>query len=368
MTRQGTWLVLIAVTWYLAAMFRTAPLTVLLLSEIGLLVVMALVSLYFRHTLDASFSSETAFGEKERDCPCRIRLQASGRLPAGRPRLTLALSYPAQRGKSVQRFYGGAEARRETEVTFYVYPPYCGPLHIELRQILTWDYLFLFPSRRRKREHMTLMVLPPPRALNLSLRSFADVSGPRAQSDVSAPTDGASPETRDLREYRPGDSARSIHWKLSARTGDLWARDYEDEREERFTLSLDLSAEAPPRRGFRREVPADAPERRDAFYEVLSAIVLGLLRYRSAVRIDWRDGAQSRRWDVTDEKSRQAFFLRLYQSDPPTPGESDAPAPNDALSDFSLDSNLCWQRGVTPLWRFDASDVAREIAEKTFVI
>ncbi len=172
MSRKWTWLFLIAVTWYLAGMFRTLPLTVLLLSEIALFVIMMALSIRFRHALDAAFASETAFGEKERDCPCRIRLNASGRLPIGRPRLTLAVSYPAQRGKPAQLyFYGGAEGRRETEVECYVRPPYCGPLEIELREVLTWDYLFLFPAKRRKRERMTMAVLPPPRALNLSFRS-----------------------------------------------------------------------------------------------------------------------------------------------------------------------------------------------------
>ena len=351
MTRGGTWLFLIAVTWYLAGMFRTLSLTVLLLAELALLAAMLVVSLYLRRTLDAEFPSEEAFGEKGRDCPCAIRLTASGRLPAGRPRLTLALSYPGRSRKVVRRFYGGAEANRETEVRFYVRPPYCGALDIELRQILVWDYLFLFPSGRRKREHMTLVVVPPPRALRLSLRTFADASGTRAQTAVPAPTDGASPEARDLREYRPGDSARSIHWKLSARTGELWARDYEDEREERFTLSLDLSA--PPR---------TRPEDWDAFYEVLSALVLGLLRHGNAVRTYWLDGEEARRWDVTDETSRQALFLRLYRSKPPS-GTRDAPP-----SDFSLDASLCWRRGAALLWRFDASDFAREIVEKTFVV
>ena len=352
MSRLGTWVFLIAVTWYLAGMFRTTPLTVLLLSELGLLAVMAIVSLYFRHTLDASFASEIAFGEKERDNPCKLALRASGRLPAGRPRVTLGLSYRTQRGRTIQRFYGGAEARRETEVEFYVYPPYCGPLDIELRQILTWDYLFLFPAKRRKRERMTLIVLPPPRVLNVTPQTFADASVLRTQSELVIPSDGASPEVRDLREYRPGDSARSIHWKLAARTDTLWSREYEDEREERFTMSLDLSAANARTR----------PERWDAFYEVLSAIILGLLRHRNAVRIHWRDGTRDRVQDVSDEQSRKEFFMRLYQSDAPSG------TPETVLTDFALDFNLRWRRGAALIWQFDASGALWEIAENHFIV
>ena len=351
MTRQGTWLLLVALTWYLAGMFRTLSLTVLLLSELGLLAVMAAVSVYFRATLDASFPADAVFGEKGRDCPCRVRLDAKGRLPIGRPRLKLSFRYPAQRRKTTQYFYGGAEPGRATEVEFYVRPPYCGALDIELRQILTWDYLFLFPVRHRKREHMTLAVLPPPRPLRIDPRTLPEISGGQPRDAVPVPLDGVSPEARDLREYRPGDSARSIHWKLSARTGQLWSRDYQDEREERFTLSLDLSDAARIR-----------PEQWDAFCEVLSAVILGLLRHRNAVRIFWRDGKRDLQWDVADTQSCQAFFLRLYRSEPPDG------IPEPVLTDFALNTKLCWTRGAEFLWRFDASDPVPEILEKTFVV
>ena len=351
MTRQGTWLLLVALTWYLAAMFRTLALTILLLSELGLLVVMALLSVYFRATLNASFPSETAFGEKERDCPCRIRLEAQGRLPVGRPRLTLALSYRTQCRKTTQRFYGGAEPGKETEVTFYVRPPYCGPLYIELRQILTWDYLFLFPSKRRKRERTTLAVLPPPRELRIESRTLSELSPGQTWNAAPTPSEGISPEARDLREYRPGDSARSIHWKLSARTDQLWTRDYEDEQEECFTLFADLSESRKMR-----------PEHWDAFYETLSAIILGLRRYRNAVRVFWRDADKDLQWDVTDWKSRQTFFLRLYLSDPPE-GNSERP-----LTDFAFNTELLWTRGAETVWKFDAADALREIVENTFVV
>ena len=351
MSRLGTWVLLIALTWYLAGMFRTLPLTVLLLSELALFAVMAVMSRYFHGTLDAAFPSEAAFGEKARDCVCRVALDAHGKLPIGRPRLTLALSYRAQRRKTVRRFYGGAEPGRITELEFYVRPPYCGPLEIELRQVLTWDYLFLFPAKRRKRESMTLVVLPPPRIPRMSFQSLADVSGMKAETVISAPLDGVSPETRDLREYRPGDSARAIHWKLSARTGELWSREYEDEKEERFTLALDLTE-------YRRMRTEDW----DAFYEVVSAVILGLLRRREAVRVYWRDGSRDRQWDVTDAQSLQEFFLRLYRAGTPSG------TPQAMLTDFSIDTNLCWKRGTEIIWRFHAPNAVRDILEKTFVI
>ena len=104
------------------------------------------------------------------------------------------------------------------------------------------------------------------------------------------------------------------------------------------------------------------PEQWDAFYEVLSAVILGLLRHRNAVRIFWRDGARDLQWDVADTQSCRAFFLRLYRSEPPDG------TPEPVLTDFALNTKLCWTRGAELLWRFDASDPVPEILEKTFVV
>src|SRR5205814_5196240 len=49
----------------------------------------------------------------------------------------------------------------------------------------------------------------------------------------------------NLRDYRPGDYARNIHWKTSARQARLFSKEYEREEEKRICLILD------------QELPAD---------------------------------------------------------------------------------------------------------------
>lgn len=61
------------------------------------------------------------------------------------------------------------------------------------------------------------------------------------------PLQGSS-DLRDVREYVVGDEVRYLHWKSTARTGQLMVRDYIDPDQPRFTLLLDtrprvLSAE-----------------------------------------------------------------------------------------------------------------------------
>lgn len=45
----------------------------------------------------------------------------------------------------------------------------------------------------------------------------------------------------DLREYQPGDDIKHIHWKATARTGTVFVKSYEEERQLRVVLAVDTS-------------------------------------------------------------------------------------------------------------------------------
>ena len=64
---------------------------------------------------------------------------------------------------------------------------------------------------------------------------------PRAsvRGEMTADRLGRRGEFFGLRERRPGDDRRDIHWKSSARTGRLLVREYEDELARRVVISVD---------------------------------------------------------------------------------------------------------------------------------
>lgn len=73
-----------------------------------------------------------------------------------------------------------------------------------------------------------LLVLPPLGELAGPLRDLGWQGRRDEQRPVAAR--GAGAETLYLRQWEPGDSMRRIHWRASARTGNLMAREFEDER------------------------------------------------------------------------------------------------------------------------------------------
>jgi uncharacterized protein (DUF58 family) len=61
-------------------------------------------------------------------------------------------------------------------------------------------------------------------------------------------------DVREVRPYAPGDEVRHLHWKATARTGQLMIRDYADPHQPRFTVLLDDRCEVPAEPEFEEAV------------------------------------------------------------------------------------------------------------------
>ncbi|MDL2225649.1 DUF58 domain-containing protein [Eubacteriales bacterium OttesenSCG-928-M02] len=104
----------------------------------------------------------------------------------------------------------------------------------------TYDFLGLLPSGRRQLEtDASILVLPPAYAQGYGI-DLLDILGEdsptstRRESSMLIP--GGSGE---IREYRPGDSLKSIHWKLSLKLDDIFIKVPQDGKRDMVALYLD---------------------------------------------------------------------------------------------------------------------------------
>lgn len=100
--------------------------------------------------------------------------------------------------------------------------------------VLRGDPLGLFERTHDRRQAVDLFVHPRTVSLEgLSLGHLRDLEGLPVQQlerdDVSF---------HALRDYQPGDDLRHVHWKSTARTGDLMVRQYEQTRRSHFVVGL----------------------------------------------------------------------------------------------------------------------------------
>ena len=96
-----------------------------------------------------------------------------------------------------------------------------GPIGAHAWVVESSDPVGMFRSRRTSPDSEVALVLP--RFASLLHRPQTR----ELEASVAAPRAGSGTELFGVREYRPGDSLRRIHWRSSARHGELVVREYE---------------------------------------------------------------------------------------------------------------------------------------------
>lgn len=97
---------------------------------------------------------------------------------------------------------------------------HCGGITVTVEKPRVCDYLGLFRFHAKAAEPKTLLVRPAP----LPVKEPPDLKRFLARAWKPKPGGGYS-ENHELRLYRPGDNLNQVHWKLSAKTGNLTLRE-----------------------------------------------------------------------------------------------------------------------------------------------
>ena len=116
---------------------------------------------------------------------------------------------------------------------------HCGGLQAELHKPRVCDYLGLFRFRARKTTGQTFLVMPEPAQMEVP----PDFTRYLAQRWRPKPGGGYA-ENHEIRQYHPGDNLNQIHWKLSAKVGDLMLREPMEPERGLMLLTMDLCGNA----------------------------------------------------------------------------------------------------------------------------
>jgi uncharacterized protein (DUF58 family) len=226
--------------WAGYALFRA-------LAGLGLGALIAAVALTVRHprvSVRRDLSPDRV--ERGRPALATLRVRNTGRRwqpafaahdSAGEERQQVRIRRLAPDSEATYRYELSTSKRGRIEV---------GPLMLERR-----DPLGLARNRLATGETATLWVHPkrhPTRTV---------VAGRPRHHHVGRTADDSLRGTADLRDVRPyvvGDEVRHLHWKATARTGQLMVRDFVDPDQPRLTVLLDTRTEPLPEAIFEEAV------------------------------------------------------------------------------------------------------------------
>lgn len=173
---------------------------------------------------------------------------------------------------------GYAPGKGNVFLDFQVISQYCGVFSLRVKELKVYDYLMLFSEKKKVDILCETVVLPMGGKANIgNQKNQYEQLFEEETQDAIVPIN-QPPEMDQIRKYQQGDSMKDIHWKLSARNEDVLSKIYQEDRSRQLSFFLDLRTTEPM-----------SMERMDAFFELVHAISVGLLKEGISQRIWWYD-------------------------------------------------------------------------------
>ena len=351
------------VTLYVAGMYRYLPLMALAVLGLVFLAVSCGMSHYFRRNLSVRAMRHSDSVQVMTPLCCSVEVRNRGKLPINLFRIRVLSDYGPGTGQEKKYIYSDSECG-EDMLIFELKGDFCGMMHLYMDRLQVYDYMSLFSASKKLREEVKIAVFPQERALHIELPSLCCQAYEYPREVVPADGAEAHSEVRQLREYHAEDSKRHIHWNQSARMERLMVKEYEKESDMRVSLHLELDGMGTAEVG-----------RKSRFYELLSALVLGLLQKAAVVNVFWYDGQQKCPVgkEVSDGEQCRDVLSALYKMEE-NPGnripdlEIYEPG-KDLCGYFKLDLELKWYWDDVLIYQFSSGKTLYdEIMYKTFVV
>lgn len=239
--RLFLYLIGVVFTGYMMVMYDSPWCMELIAFELLVLAAGFLLTRHMKHSVHVDFSVKNNVVQKGSQIPVHMLIKNHSRLPISYIQTDILLQH--ENSDTIEHYHvnGAVDGRGETSVELYLESGYCGVVHIKAVMVRVRDYLKVFECRQKCDICATVLVIP-----EIYPTSMDVVSGFRyftGEGDVYSDTDsGDDPsEVFEIRSYRPGDKMQKIHWKLSARTDEMYVREYSEPVGYAVVLLLDCS-------------------------------------------------------------------------------------------------------------------------------
>lgn len=253
MIRYLLGMLVVAASFYIAALYESTSIALLGCVQAILMVLSVFYLLYEKRGIQVLLDMPPAMADQGESIFIRIRAKYRYRGCYGKIKVQVAVARERNAEDADAGFFGvrsikrsrirckwlqmesdsGADPRKRDRVNEQIFSGFLsveepGSYEIRVRRVRIYDITGLFCMEQRgavRRERALLGVLPRiyPMGVSISeaVRNF--VGDAEVYDSLRSGTDAS--ETLKLRPFRNGDELRSIHWKLSAKEGELVVRE-----------------------------------------------------------------------------------------------------------------------------------------------
>lgn len=316
MRRYIEYLILIAVTFYTAVLYRSTAFILVGYVEIigGVLLFGYFLCLAGKISVRILPSSD--MGEKGKRMPVELLVSNRSFLPVGKVKIKIQEVYPMFGEKRTTTFWAtvpaGGRNAGETRICLGYLARHSGRLTLRIRNVRIYDFLGMLPfplRRKRMGQEACLSIFPDTVSIPIVMkRDTRDYGQERAEQAVRG--EEQPPESWEIRTYQPGDRLRAIHWKLSAKTEELMVNETTTEAGCPVYIFLDYQYIRNGKRFHTKKACAEALER---FLEIILSLSLSLVENGCKHCLVWFDSQIQDvcRMEIYSQEDIYLFFQQM---------------------------------------------------------
>ncbi|MCM1026910.1 MAG: DUF58 domain-containing protein [Roseburia sp.] len=228
--RRVTYLLIVGACVWLCMLYTFQGLRFLLGILLAASAVCLLFLLFRAPWCRADMGEIPAYVERGEKVTLPVTVSYRGVLPLPGAGVTLKWTMDGMGKKKVRRLIRGMGGRTQQELSFEFSAKHCGQAEFWIDRAWTCDSLGLFRLSVKAGGQASLLVIPvispPTQSEAVFLMNYLKSCKDWEEGDYF------------IRGYRPGDSLRSIHWKLTAKEEDFQVKDIQPDTAVRLFLHM----------------------------------------------------------------------------------------------------------------------------------
>ncbi len=348
------YLAVIAVTFYVGGIYRDLPVTVLFISEGIMLLLLMAQTITARRKIECFFKKSTTYAIKNTPAKKEALFKNNSRFTLSRLSCRIKSFYAENDKAKAKKYKLFLPSGAEKSICADVSGKYCGILKTRIYNVKIKDCFGITGAGTRAFAEGNTVILPSEKPLKFIKRANpSDYDREVTESLMHSGTD--SHEVHQLRLYRYGDPVKNIHRNLSARTDEIYYKEYKAAESSSARLFVDIKGN--------RE--ADI-EKADVFYELCSSVILGIFDCLGAVEVQWYNGNKREKMTLREKAGIRNILARLYVCK--TDKNADASGMNKAENCFMFNTSLELYADKKHIFTFSHEDWEEQIKTEEFII